>query len=139
VWAVDYDHLGHYLVPRECPRVCFRRSTGTTDPDLRRFLGTDPSAKVVAIEASWFERAHEQALWLYEMPNASFECQDANAGYYVSPKSVMPTSVVPISAPVSALREGGYELRVLPRLRDLAHEVAQSSLAFSVIRLRNAA
>ena len=38
VWAIDATHLGNQLLPRDCPRVCFRDGPHTTDVDRRRFL-----------------------------------------------------------------------------------------------------
>ena len=39
VWALSEDFLPNYLLPRDCPRICFRASERTTDEDRERFLG----------------------------------------------------------------------------------------------------
>ena len=45
VWAVDEEHLPHYLLPRDCPRVCW--ATGDAAGPL---LGS-PARRVVAVES----------------------------------------------------------------------------------------
>jgi hypothetical protein len=82
-WAVDAEHLVNYLVPRDCPRVCFQETQTTSAIDRERFLGST-RVPVVAIEAQWFERATTTPLWLYEVSRQAFELEDQNAGYYVS-------------------------------------------------------
>jgi hypothetical protein len=138
VWAIDDDHLGHYLLPRDCPRVCFRRGAAAAESDVQQFLRGDHHLRVVVIEESWFAQARDQTLWLYAMPTLSFECIDSNAGYYVTEQAVVPSSAGQLVAPLAELCARGYELRVLPSIRAFADQVARSSLAFSVIRLRNA-
>jgi hypothetical protein len=139
VWAVDEPHLANYLVPRECPRVAFYATPTTTADDRLRFFGGGSSHHVVAIEAVWFQRAIDAMLWLYEFPTASFACADQTAGYFVSRLSVVATSRRMVTNPLSALANTGAELRVLPSLQALAAAVAESTLAFSCIRMRNAA
>ena len=139
VWAVDEAHLVNYLVPRDCPRVTFHATSATTQEDRRRFLGDGLSRHVVAIEAGWLQRCVDAALWLYELPPFSFLCADGTAGYYVSSKAVVPTSATRDENPLQSLADFGAELRVMPRLGSLAAQVARSSLAFSCIRMRNAA
>jgi hypothetical protein len=139
VWAVDEPRLVNYLVPRECPRVTFYVSSTTTAGDRLRFFGDGPTHPVVAIEAGWLQRAIDAALWVYELPSHSFACIDQTAGYFVSRVSVVAISRRLVANPVLALASAGAELRVLPSLHALAAEVTGSSLAFSCIRMRNAA
>lgn len=137
VWAVDREHLGNYLVPRDCPRVCFRAAERTTVEDQRRFLGAG-AAPVVAIEEAWWGRAETTLLWIYEFPPELFECADRNAGYFVSSSPVTPLARRQIEAPLDELAATGIELRVVRDLPALAAEITRSSLAFSCIRMRNA-
>jgi hypothetical protein len=139
VWAVDEPRLVNYLVPRECPRVTFYASPTTNVSDRLRFFGNGPLHPVVAIEAGWVQRAIDTALWVYEFPSHSFACIDQSAGYFVSRVSVTAISRRLVASPLMALASAGAELRVLPSLHALAAEVAGSSLAFSCIRMRNAA
>ena len=138
VWAVDESHLVNYLLPREGPRVCFRADVGSTEADRVRFLGI-AGGPVVAIEVAWLERASSSRLWVYQLPADSFECEDRNAGYYVSRGAIVPMSRRIIESPLVELVKAGAELRVVASLRGLAAEVARSTLSFSCIRMRNAA
>lgn len=137
VWAVDDEHLVNYLVPRDCPRVCFRAGERTDAEDRQRFLAAD-GAPVVAIDASWLDRARATPLWAYELSPQSFACADRNAGYFVSSVSVTPVACRRIESPLAEVTASGAELRIVEDLRTLAATVARSSLAFSCIRLRNA-
>jgi hypothetical protein len=139
VWAVDEAHLGNYLLPRECPRVAFYATEETTQEDKLNFIGTPASVHVVAIESSWFERAAATELFMYEFSESSFVCADRTAGYFVAHVPVFPRSHRLISHPLTLLAALGYELRTLPNIRGLAEHVASSTLAFSCIRMRNAA
>lgn len=139
VWAVDDAHLANYLVPRDCPRIAIRRGPRTAPADAARFFGDGSPRAVLFIEAPWFARASTEPLWLYTLPAATFTCADANAGYFVSRDGVAPSAVQRVDAPLAELVARGVELRVVPRLRPVAGVVAASSLAFSIIRLRNAA
>src|SRR5882757_11185605 len=82
-WAVDEARLPNYLLPRDCPRVCFAAGAGTSVADRSQFLGPD-GGHVVAIEAAWLARVGTCRLWLYEMPEAGFILKDAVAGYWVT-------------------------------------------------------
>lgn len=138
VWAIDDAHLPNYLLPRECPRVAFRRGTGTTDADARRFLPTNDS-HVIAIEAKWFRNIVSEPLVLYTLPDTPFVMHDANAGYYLAGTPVVPITETLLRNPLSDLLRRGIEFRVLPSLWELREQIADSTLEFSIIRMRNAA
>jgi uncharacterized protein DUF6886 len=137
VWAIDADHLRNYLVPRDCPRVTYSAGPGTTAADRERFLGS--SLAVLAIETEWFERVRSSRLWCYHLASDTFDLVDECAGYFVSRVPVRPLHVQVIEDPMSALLERGVELRVQPSLWSLRDAVVESTLAFSIIRWRNAA
>jgi hypothetical protein len=139
VWAIDEEHLDNYLLSRDCPRVCFRASAASRAEDVRRFLGSDAGAVVVAIESGWEPRARSTPLHLYRLPAETFTCQDRNAGYFVSSAVVSPLERIHVARPLDLLHSRGAALRVLPSLWPLHDEVAASTLAFSMIRMRNAA
>lgn len=137
VWALDQQHLRNYLVPRDCPRVTYSAGAGTTVTDRERFLGS--SAAVVAIETRWLARTRACRLHCYHLPGDTFELADECAGYFVSRTAVRPLRVEVIDDPLSALLERGVEVRVLQTLWPLRDAVVKSTLAFSIIRWRNAA
>lgn len=137
VWAIDETRLVNYLLPRDCPRVCFRAGPRSAPSDLARFLGAAPV--VIAIEAAWLGRLQAARLYCYAMPAQTFRLHDAGAGYWVSDERVTPEGVELLTDLPAALAARGVELRVLPSLWALRDAVAASSLVFSMIRMRNAA
>jgi hypothetical protein len=137
VWALAEPFLPNYLLPRDCPRICFRAKDTTTEADRERFLGA--AGHVVAFEASWLDRVRRARLAVYEMPPATFTDALLEAGYWISRESVVPVGVTLIDDCLGALVAAGAEVRVLQDFWPLCDAVAGSSLRFSVIRKRNAA
>ena len=137
VWAVDEPHLPNYLLPRDCPRVTYRLSPGTSEEDRARFF-TGQSSHVVAIGSEWVARAANQILFVYDLPVDSFRLLDVSAGYWISPAAVEPTGVTELRQPLVALVSREVELRVVPDLQELREAVVQSTVDFSIIRMRNA-
>jgi hypothetical protein len=136
VWAIDADRVRNYLVPRECPRVTYSAGRDTTSADAAQFLGS--SKAVVAIEGAWLERLRRCRLYCYALPADTFQCIDECAGYFVSRVPVMPLGMDVIDDPIAALATRGVELRLVSSLWPLHDAVIASSLAFSIIRMRNA-
>ena len=138
VWAIDGAHLHNYLLPRDCPRVTFYAGPDSLPEDVERLLGTTSAAFVVAIESGWLPRVLRHRLYRYELPGDTFSRFDAGAGYYISREPVVPRSVSVIDDLLGALLERDVELRVLPSLWKLRDAVVDSTLQFSIIRMRNA-
>ena len=136
VWAIDGDHVRNYLLPRECPRVTYYAGPETTSADVERYLGSSPA--VVAIEGGWLDRLRSSRLYCYYLPQETFDCLDACAGYYVSRVAVVPAGVDVVDDPMAALLTRGVELRFVPNLWHLRDAVVASSLQYSIIRMRNA-
>ena len=136
VWAIDADRLHNYLVPRECPRVTYYAGRETTSADVERFLGSSPA--VVAVESGWLERLRSCRLYCYHLPPESFDCIDECAGYFVSQEPVVPARIEVFDDPIAEMLKRGVELRLVPSLWSLRDAVVESSLQFSLIRMRNA-
>ena len=136
VWAIEDARLVNYLLPRDCPRVCFRAGSQSVTTDVSQFLGAD--AVVIAIEAAWLERLQAARLHCYAMPAETFRLHDAGAGYWVSTEAVTPDGVETLADLPAAIAERGATLRVLPSLWELHDAVRASSLVFSMIRMRDA-
>lgn len=137
VWAIAETHLPNYLMPRDCPRICFRAGPQTTQAHGDRYLlGAE---RVVAFEADWLDRVRAARLALYEMPSATFEAGHPEAGYWISRQPVVPARVTIIDDALAALAASGTEVRVLQDFWPLRDAVIRSSLQFSIIRTRNAA
>lgn len=137
VWAIDELHLPNYLLPRDCPRVCFYATAESRQEDVERLLGASNARHVVAIEFAWLEIVLEKSIWVYELDEATFEVFDAGAGYHVSRESVYPSHVRNIECPFIELLASGAELRIVNDLLSLQEIVVSSSLQFSCIRMRN--
>jgi hypothetical protein len=137
VWAITESHLPNYLLPRDCPRVTFGVCESTSDSDRHRFGVTD-KGRVVVIEAAWLAQVVACVIYLYELPGDSFKLWDESAGYWVSRQMVMPLGVTVVRDLPSAITERRGELRIVHRLWSLHDAVAQSTLEFSIIRMRNA-
>jgi len=136
VWAVAQSHLVNFLLPRDCPRICFRAGPETTGEDRARFLGG--SSVVVAVEDAWAARIAAATLHLYEMPPQTFEEALPEAGYWISRETVTPLSVQTQGDLFKALEDAGADVRRLDDFWPLADAVAASTLQFSIIRWRNA-
>jgi hypothetical protein len=136
VWAIEESRLCNYLVPRDCPRVTYYAGPETSTTDVQRFLG--PAPAVIAVENRWLAQIRDCRLFCYLMPPQTFECLDECAGYFVSRVPVVPESVEIVEDPLAALLKHGVELRFLPSLWQLRDAVVNSSLKFSLIRMRNA-
>ncbi|WP_297112731.1 DUF6886 family protein [uncultured Devosia sp.] len=136
VWAISAERIANYLVPRDCPRVCFRAGPQTTATDITRHL--EDHRPVVAIEARWLERLRTGRLYRYAMPREGFVMQDEDAGYWVAHQPVTPLGVDKVEDLAAAIARAGATLRVLLSLWALHDEIRASSLVYSMIRMRNA-
>jgi hypothetical protein len=136
VWAVAESHLVNFLLPRDCPRICFRAGPQTTPADRDRFLGD--ANIVVAVEDAWAGRIGGATLHIYEMPPEDFEEALPEAGYWIARADVTPLAERVQGDLFQALKDAGAEVRWLMEFWPLADAVAASSLQFSIIRYRNA-
>jgi hypothetical protein len=132
VWAVDEEHLPNYLLPRECPRVCW-----ATAPQLPPLL-TAPSARVIAIEHGWVSAMRAARLYVHELDPTDFAELDAVAGYWVSETEATVVRVELIEDCLHALAERDVELRLTASLWPYVDAVVEAGGEFSVIRSRNA-
>jgi hypothetical protein len=137
VWAIDAWHQPIYWVPRDCPRVCFWPLPATTPEDRERYAATTAARIVVTIEAAWLERLRTTTLYRYTVPEAPFESLHDH-GVHVSREPVVPLGVEPLDDLLARLAAAGVELRISPSLVPLARSLQQTSLHWSLIRMRNA-
>lgn len=138
VWGIDRAHLHNYLFPRDCPRVTFYPQAESTGEDIERLMGPGGARHVVAIEAGWLPKLLEETIHLYEFESSTFSPHDPTAGYWISREPVAPIAERPVNDIAAALLRHDVELRIMPTLWGLHDAVAASSLAFSIIRMRNA-
>ena len=116
----------------------YKRQQQTSPDDQTRFFGLSNAQTIIAIEHAWLDRIRATTLYAYAFEQADFELADAAAGYWISFRHVDPIAMHPIDDLLGQLVSLGVELHVMPNLWRLHDSVAQSSLQFSMIRMRNA-
>lgn len=137
VWAIDDWHAPLYFLPRDCPRVCFWPLPTTTDADRARFFAAVSGRMVIAVEGAWLERLRTTRLYRYTMPEETF-VDIHDHGVHVSRAPVVPLRVEPVGDLLAALAGADVELRIVPSLAPLGRAIVQTTLHFSLIRMRNA-
>ena len=138
VWTIDKYHAPHYYFPRQCPRVCVWPKKDTNEIDFIRFFGMSQVNRMIAIETDWYDRVRQGSIYRYVFDSADFELEEENAGYYVTRRSVIPIEVERIDDFVTAILDEGIELRITPSLMLMKEHVIESTVNFSMIRMRNA-
>lgn len=139
VWAVDEEHSGTYLFPRECPRVLLWLTPSTTAQDRERWWGARPDTKLIAhVEWSWYPRLRDSEVFRYELPPETFAPLADDEWMWVSREAVTPLNVERIEDIPGALSVAGVELRLMQSLAPL-WGAWESTIHFSGIRLRNSA
>ena len=138
VFAVSEELLHNYLFPRDCPRVTFYCGENTTDADKKEFFNSTTSEHIIIVENHWFTKIKNAKIFCYEFINDDFSILDECADYYISYQPVIPISVQVIEDIFDELFKRNIELRFMPNLQKIASQVSQSTLNFSLIRMKNA-
>ncbi len=138
VFAVSDEMLHNYLLPRDCPRVCYYAKPDSTAEDIEVFIGNTDKRFIINVEENSAESISNTKLYLYELQAEDFTLLDIGAGYYISCQSVKPQKVIVIENIPEELSKYNVEVRTHTSLTELAESVAKSSLQFSIIRMRNA-
>ena len=138
VWAITESCLPNFLTPRDCPRVTYHIADKSNEQDKSRFFSSKDSSHVIAIEYNWLKVLMNTTLYLYEFDTKDFCVQDEVAGYYVSEFEQIPINKIEVSDIIEELFNRDVELRVLPNLWRLSKEIRESSLNWSLCRMRNA-
>ncbi|WP_088290694.1 DUF6886 family protein [Kineosporia sp. A_224] len=133
VWAVDAERLANYLLPRDCPRVCWATPADGTHPLL-----TSPAARVVAVEHRWVPRLTDAGLFVHDLEPAGFTLLDPVAGYWVSEDAAAVRAVRRVDDCLAALAGLGVEVRLTTDLWPYVDAVVAAGARFSAIRMRNA-
>lgn len=138
VWATDRAHLANQLLPRDCPRVTFGPYAGSSAADIVRFMHTTTAKRVIAIESAWLPQLLSETIYCYEFAPDTFTLADVHAGYYISQVPVVPRAMRAIDNILAALLAQDVEVRIMPTLWVLRDLIVESTLEFSIIRMRNA-
>lgn len=136
VWAIDEKRLGNYLLPRNCPRVCYYINTNTTDEDIEKY--TDDGAHTICIEEGWRENVEEEVLYIYEFDISNFVLQDDIAGYYISEEEEIPQRMMKVSNLLAVLQEKGIDIKFYPEIVSVSQEIRESTFNWSCIRMKYA-
>ena len=96
VWAISEEKLHNYLLPRECPRICINLEHSKIPKAWLRKNKANNRRAIIFVSKDWNERIENCTLFKYEFSSDNFTLIDKIAGYYVSPKSKTPTSVLKI-------------------------------------------
>ena len=137
VWALTDKCLPNFLTPRNCPRVAYHASEKTTPEDISKFFSSS-SRHCVAVEHNWYERISQTSLYLYEFDTSNFYLQDEAAGYFVSEKTEIPIAKTKLDNLFFELFSRNVEVRILNYLWHLSELVKESTLNWSLCRMRNA-
>ncbi len=111
----------------------------TTVDDRDRVLGPGGGERVHAVEYRWLHQIQTVRLYAYRLPAAAFRPIGQPRPYAM----VSRTEVVPLVPPepvgdlLGLHATAGIQLRVLPSLWEFLEAVADGSLEFSAIRIRN--
>ncbi|MEM9824924.1 MAG: DUF6886 family protein, partial [Bacteroidota bacterium] len=110
VWAIDVQHHKHYLLPRDCPRICVNNSSKAGNLlDLHPQIHQNTSG-FIAVPARWEATIEKCILYQYEFSPANFHCIDPIAGYYVSEKTEIPTKISKIADCIAAIHDSQTQL-----------------------------
>ncbi|PEB51620.1 hypothetical protein CON65_20580 [Bacillus pseudomycoides] len=135
VWAIDDQCLPDFLMPRNCPRVCYRVGSNTSESDKQTYLSSKSCSHVVVIENKWFETMKNTKLYLYEFDTKQFTLQDENAGYYVSETSQIPIAKLEVVDLFEELFKRNVELRLVNNLWDMFDEIQKTTFQWSMCRM----
>ncbi len=138
VWAISNSYRQNYLFPRNCPRIAYHVTKDTSKSDRERFIGYSDAHYILVIESGWWEILQNTTLYEYEFPIESFQIHNVPAGYYISEYEVTPIACRELLDLPNELLKLDVELRITPTLLPLYRQVTESSLNFSMIRMRNA-
>ena len=133
VWALTEASLPNWLTPRNCPRVGYRVTDDTRSDDISKFFSST-SRHCVSIEHTWYERMANTTLYVYEFDVTNFYF-DETAGFYVSDKTEIPIGRVKYDNLFEEQFRRNTEVRLVNNLWDLADEVRNSSLKWSLCRM----
>jgi hypothetical protein len=138
VWAIDQERSPLYLLPRDCPRIGFWATPQTSGSDRQKYLHAASAEKVIAIESGWLDRIQSTKLYKYTLQPTHFKIMDEGAGYFISYETEYPVKVEEVGPLLQAITQEGVELRIVPTLQPLYEQLPETTLHFSMIRMRNA-
>lgn len=138
VRKIIYRCLNHAFRNRDCPRIAYHVGKNTSVADRKKFFMSPTSSYAVVIESKWFDTMRKTTLYLYEFDTIAFQLMDDVAGYYVAKTAQIPIAKYKLNDLFGELIKRNVEIRVTDNLWDFADEVKESTLNWSLCRMRNA-
>jgi len=136
VWAINEKCLPNFLTPRNCPRVCYHIGEHTSEADKLTFFSSKSCSHVVVIENKWFEAMQNTTLYLYEFDASEFTLLDEIAGYFTSVKPQIPIHKIEVVNLFAEQFRRNVELRLVDNLWDISREIQQTTLNWSLCRMK---
>lgn len=138
VWAVDHARAPDYWFPRQCPRALAWANPGSDRDEIERLLGPG-GRRVHMIEYDWLDAMRTVELYAYRFDARPFRPIGEDAHGHVASEPIHPLAPPERVGNLFELHEqADIELRVVSNLWPWWHQVVESTLGFSGIRLRNA-
>lgn len=139
VWAIDPEHAFTFYVPRNCPRIVYKRSAAMSEEDEQIFFGVSSSDTVMVMENDWYSQISQTTMYRYTFAREGFERFDETAGYFITQQTVRPLDMQPISQLLDQLMALNIEVRFTPRLTKLREAILASTLTdFGIHRFEHA-
>ncbi len=139
VWAIHEDKIHNYIVPRECPRICLAQKEAFQFGQLWTDQDDYLNKAFLFIPIKWKHQVSKCKLYKYQFNPQNFEVIDPIAGYYVSKKFEIPTSLQKITDCLQVLAALQIGVKFLDdhELNSLKESVVNSTDEFSIIKWDN--
>jgi len=134
VWSVDHLKLQNYLLPRDCPRVCWTLNCSTSKEDEKLLLSHGGEC-VIFVQSNYRDLIETTKLMMYEFDVENFYLIDEVAGYYISHKKEEPLAKVMITNLYLWLDEMNVSLVYVDNLLEVAESSVDRSFDWSNIRM----
>lgn len=135
VWTVNQEKLQNFMLPRNCPRVCWRLNAETSGEDKEYFESFGDQQSLIFVQKEYIDMVNHGKLMMYEFNNDNFYLVDDCAGYYVSHEVEVPTQRIMITDLNEWLDNLNAKLIYVDDLREYASESVRRTYDFSNIRM----
>ncbi len=135
VWSVDNYKLQNYLLPRDCPRVCWTVNAELNDVDKALMDEHHNPKTIIFVERSYEEEVRNVQLMIYEFEPEAFYLIDESAGYYISHRIEKPISARIVNDVVAELEFMHTKLVFVDNLREFAEQSVKRTFTYSNIRM----
>jgi hypothetical protein len=138
VWAIGEKLVHNYILPRDCPRVCYYPKTFMQLLHYSSLFTLDKKPFVVAVPKYMYATIAKTKLYIHQFAPFNFKLIDEIANYYISSHAETCINIFEINNILAYFEHNPYvELKFINDLEELKNEVVQSDLNFSIIRWKN--